>query len=792
MLPPAKYPHDFGRYRIVKLLGQGAMGSVYLARDTQLERDVALKVPQFAEGKEPQILARFYQEARAAATIHHPHVCPVYDVGEQEGTPYLTMAFIEGKPLEEWVASGKPLTQAQVATIGRKVADALGEAHKRGVIHRDLKPANIMIDKRGEPIVMDFGLAQRVRDDNTRLTRFGTVMGSPSYMSPEQIRGETQTTGPATDMFSLGVILNELLARRLPFDGDTVGAVHAQILMDEPPPLRDSCPDVAPALEAICMKALAKKAEDRYPTMAQMAAALKAYLTGSAPSHAGHPAVPAKPAAPVSPPPAKPAGSALHGSAFGGRSMVLAEQEEREAKRDKPKRKKKSKEKGKTPVWVWAAAGVAAVAVVVGLVLVLRPNPLQNTNQSPTTKSDDEIVKPRPTIPPMPNDPAFHPIFNGKDTTDWAAAWGPADIWRVDKGDLTFNTTKEACLLETTASFSDFVLRFEFQIGKGTDSALVVRTPPAGPKELIVKLVDHLPHLGMLWDWKATDHTPPLNPPDGWNWMEVELRGTSVRVSVNGAEVNKASLVDPAALKYYDGRPPLTKGRIGFQGLEGTARFRNIMLKEFPVKEAPSVTKEPEFHSLFDGKDFHTDWEVETKARADGWKVQNDALVSVGGFPNVKQPPPESWLVTKREYTDYELRFEFQVLGGGLSGIAPRVFPGQKVRLGIPVMDDAFPAFQALQDNTQTFYTGALRMVGIDKHADLKKSDEWNTMEIRVRGQHLRVTVNGKETLVTALDSDKVKAVSGGQAFPKSGKIALLNWLGTVSYRKIEIKDLTP
>src|ERR1700722_14029163 len=154
MSATVQVPQQFGRYHIVKLLGSGAMGSVYLARDTQLERDVALKVPQFAEGKEPEILARFYQEARSAATIHHPHVCPVFDVGEIDGIPYLTMAFIEGKPLEEWVSSGKPLNERQIATIGRKVAEALNEAHKKGVIHRDLKPANIMIDKRGEPVVM--------------------------------------------------------------------------------------------------------------------------------------------------------------------------------------------------------------------------------------------------------------------------------------------------------------------------------------------------------------------------------------------------------------------------------------------------------------------------------------------------------------------------------------------------------------------------------------------------------------------------------------------------------------
>src|SRR6185312_2267016 len=146
MNAPASLPEQFGRYRIEKQLGQGGMGSVYLAHDTQLDRKVALKIPHFTEGKGPQIIARFYQEARAAATIHHPHVCPIYDVGEIDGIHYLTMAFVEGKPLEDWLE--RDLSLRQIATLGRKIADALNEAHKKGVIHRDLKPANIMIDKR--------------------------------------------------------------------------------------------------------------------------------------------------------------------------------------------------------------------------------------------------------------------------------------------------------------------------------------------------------------------------------------------------------------------------------------------------------------------------------------------------------------------------------------------------------------------------------------------------------------------------------------------------------------------
>ena len=148
-------PEQFGRYRTIKRLGKGGMGSVYLAHDAHLDRRVALKVPHFGPEDGSQVLARFYQEARAAATIHHPNICPVHDVGEIQGTHYLTMAYIEGKPLTNFIHPAKLPTAKQVAALVRKLALALQKAHEAGVIHRDLKPSNIMINKSGEKIMRD-------------------------------------------------------------------------------------------------------------------------------------------------------------------------------------------------------------------------------------------------------------------------------------------------------------------------------------------------------------------------------------------------------------------------------------------------------------------------------------------------------------------------------------------------------------------------------------------------------------------------------------------------------------
>jgi len=222
----------FGRYRIIRALGKGAMGSVYLAEDTNIERLVALKIPHFTEDSTGEQKERFFREAHAAGNLRHPNICPIHDFGQIDGKHFITMAYIEGHPLSAFIRPGKPHTERQIMVLVRKLALALQEAHDHGIVHRDLKPANIMVDKQSEPIIMDFGLAQhRRREDNIRLTQTGNIIGTLAFMSPEQVEGEPEKIGPPTDQFSLGVILYELLTAQLPFRG-SVMAVMAQIPWD--------------------------------------------------------------------------------------------------------------------------------------------------------------------------------------------------------------------------------------------------------------------------------------------------------------------------------------------------------------------------------------------------------------------------------------------------------------------------------------------------------------------------------------------------------------------------------
>jgi serine/threonine protein kinase len=254
------------------------MGAVFLAHDTQLERDVALKLPSLDVAESPEFLARFYREARAAARLRHPNLCPVFDVGQFDGAHYLTMAYIEGRTLsaalKEW---DEPYPERQAAEAARTLALAMAAVHRGGVVHRDLKPGNIMLDSEGNLVVTDFGLARRTEAEGEGLTKTGSVLGAPAYMAPEQVEGRVREIGPATDIYSLGVILYEMLAGRRPFEGPW-SHVLFQVLHTLPESPTKFRPDLDPRLVAICLRALAKKPKDRFATMAEFAQALQGFL----------------------------------------------------------------------------------------------------------------------------------------------------------------------------------------------------------------------------------------------------------------------------------------------------------------------------------------------------------------------------------------------------------------------------------------------------------------------------------------------------------------------------------
>lgn len=282
---PEDLATQVGRFQVRDVLGSGSFGKVYRAFDPQLGREVALKVPVEASVRTEAERAQFLKEARAAATINHPNICQIHEVGEHQGRPYIVMALVPGHSLADMLKNRKePMPEKQAAQIVRKVALALAAAHDKGIVHRDLKPANIMIDReRKDVVVMDFGMARAPRFGDARATQSGVIMGTPAYMSPEQARGDSKDVGPRGDVFSLGVIFYELLTNTRPFSG-TASEVIGQILHVNVEPPAKRRPGLDPRLEAACLKAMAKDPAARFGSMKEFAGAVDIVLRSAPPA----------------------------------------------------------------------------------------------------------------------------------------------------------------------------------------------------------------------------------------------------------------------------------------------------------------------------------------------------------------------------------------------------------------------------------------------------------------------------------------------------------------------------
>jgi hypothetical protein len=485
----------------------------------------------------------------------------VYDVGQIDRIHFLTMAFIPGRPLAETVRADQPFPVPAAATLVRKLALALHEAHARGVIHRDLKPANVMIDPHGEPILMDFGLARRANSTDEKLTHDGMVMGTPAYMSPEQVSGDAAAMGPGCDIYSLGVILYELLVGRVPFHG-SLGTVMSRILNNPPEPPTHLRAGLDPALEAICLKAMAKRIEDRYVSMSDFAAALAGYLE----KQAAVATVPVPGAASAAPP------------ALDAKTTLLPP---RETPVRRPRR----------GLWVSVTGFVAAV--VLGAIFF-------------GSRSKNEPHPGAALSPAPPDAPKLLPLevlFNGKDLTGWVVDPPNAPGWTAE-GQAIANSEKGRSWLLSARQFTDFVLTFEFQLSKGCNSGVAVRAIQGEKKgtyvfPLEIQIVDDTDPryksepTGAIW-WAPADLVKPdapakLKPLGEWNAATVELRGQSLSFSVNGAVVTKQDF--DQLLKKGASHPGLKPraGSIAFQQHTSIVRFRNIQAQD--ITPPPSLSK---------------------------------------------------------------------------------------------------------------------------------------------------------------------------------------------------------
>jgi serine/threonine-protein kinase len=272
--PTGVQPERLGRYALEREIGRGAMGIVYLGRDTAINRLVAIKaIPlasEFSDAELVEARSRFFREAETAGRLNHPNIVTIYDVGEERGLAYIAMEYLKGHHLSDYARSNNLLEPRKVLDLIGRTAAALGFAHKQQVVHRDIKPANLMFDASTDVLkITDFGIARLTGAGSTRT---GIVLGTPSFMSPEQLEGRTVTGH--SDLFSLGVSLFQLLTGQLPFTADSMTGLMQQIAEAPHPPLRAFRPDLPACVETVIDRALAKNPDDRYDSGAQMAAAL--------------------------------------------------------------------------------------------------------------------------------------------------------------------------------------------------------------------------------------------------------------------------------------------------------------------------------------------------------------------------------------------------------------------------------------------------------------------------------------------------------------------------------------
>src|SRR5579884_1736960 len=264
-------------YEVLGELGRGGMGVVYLARQTRLDRVVALKMILAGGHAGGQELARFRTEAESVARLSHPNIVQVFEIGEHDGLPVLSLEFCPGGSLDKKL-DGTPWQPRDAARLVETLARAMHHAHQKGVVHRDLKPANVLLAEDGTPKITDFGLAKKLGEAGQ--TGTGAVLGTPSYMAPEQAGGRSKAVGPAADVYALGAILYELLTGRPPFKAATALETMLQVVADEPVPVRQLLPRTPADLEAVCRKCLEKEPGRRYASAAELADDLGHFLNG--------------------------------------------------------------------------------------------------------------------------------------------------------------------------------------------------------------------------------------------------------------------------------------------------------------------------------------------------------------------------------------------------------------------------------------------------------------------------------------------------------------------------------
>ncbi len=759
---------DHPKFRIVRRLGQGGMGAVYLAEHRLMERPVAIKVLNRALLDHPDALPRFLGEIKAAARLDHENIVRAHDAERAGDLHMLVMEYVEGQSLDRVLRRKGPLPVPHACHCARQAALGLQYASDRGMVHRDIKPQNLMLTPQGKVKILDFGLA-RVRSEGSGpggLTQDGSFMGTPEYVAPEQATDARQADIRA-DIYSLGATLFCLLTGRPPFQEETGVLQVLARLEKEPPRVRELRPDVPAELSAVVARMLAKDPARRYQTPAEVAQALAPFCKPG--TMAGEP---------------QPAPQRVSQAA-------TTELAPRTGSRPAPRTAGRTR---RPAVLAAAAVGAALVLAAAGAIgLALRTGPVAAvTGRAPGQPRPAVAAAPAaaepgipPTAPPssarpadgaaVPVDDGWEPLFNGRNFEGWGrmipinAKDPKKQTWITDPArHVLASLGGDFNELMTERTFKNFTLRLEWRFTPGgfagvNGSGVVVRSTGLNangldPRGIEIDLRnnkdeekgigtgcflvygavlrnhrgvadgDKSRHLGWLRE-------PPAVPEGAWNSCEIRCHGDRITVFMNGALVNDGWGAEAVA------------GRVVLRNQNTAAEFRNIRIKE--DREGPDAAEAAPgggWSTLFNGKDL-AGW---TPAAGDdvAWQAKDNDLVGVGVGGS-------RWLFTDKDYDNFVLRFEYRLRQSDRtnSGVALRALPTDRRFRTVKFIDDLD---RNSNSNKADEWTGSVWVQGPlpappKQHARLRPGGEWNGVELVLDGERLTVTVNGDRVQEIAL-----------------------------------------